>query len=345
MHVAITGAAGFLGNRLARELLLRSSFPLPDGGNAEIGRLTLIDRVRPPDDVTADARSEIVLSDLYEDLVRAPRPDRVLPGQPDFVFHLAAAVSGECEADFDLGWHANVDVTRALLEICRQLETRPRFIFASSVAVFGSSPTKKKLVKVADDTLPAPQSSYGFQKYVCEQLVADYTRKGFVDGRSVRLMTVCVRPGLPNAAASQFLSAIIREPLAGRPAICPVAPETEVALASPRKTLEGLVCAATASNKTWGGSLALNLPALRVSVSDMVKTLGSKAGREIAARIEWKPDHGVAAIVTSWPATFVTDRASALGLSANASFDEILDEYLNELVQQGHNTLPLDRHA
>src|SRR5213079_2785252 len=174
----------------------------------------------------------------------------------DVIFHLAAAVSGECEADFDLGLRANLRATEALLASCRALGTNPVVVFSSSLAVFGAS-ADHPLPAVADDhTLPNPQSSYGVQKVIGEQLLADYTRKGFLRGRAVRLATVCVRPGRPNQAASGFLSGIIREPLAGRRAICPVPAQTEAALVSPARAIDALLCAATSSGQDWGGRTA-----------------------------------------------------------------------------------------
>src|SRR6188508_456503 len=192
--------------------------------------------------------------------------------------HLAGVVSGAAEADFDLGMHTNVDGTRAVLEYGRRHAAPPLVIFSSSLAVFGSDPAIGPVGDVDDDTLPRPQSSYGIQKFIGEQLVADYTRKGFVRGRSVRLMTVSVRPGRPNAAASGFLSGIIREPLAGERARCPVDPQTPVALSSPRRTLEGILRAAAVDDATWGSRTAMNLPALTTTPREMADALDRVAG-------------------------------------------------------------------
>ena len=195
------------------------------------------------------------------------------------VFHLAAAVSGECEADFDLGMRSNFDATRALLDACRALGSKPTFVFASSLAVFGNLPGQPLPEPIRDFTLPTPQSSYGIQKFIGEQLVADYARKGFIRGRSVRLMTVSVRPGRPNGAASSFLSGMIREPLAGQKAACPVAPETSVALSSPARTIEGIIRAAQATDAEWGPLTAVNLPSLRTTVGEMAAALERVAGK------------------------------------------------------------------
>jgi nucleoside-diphosphate-sugar epimerase len=248
----------------------------------------------------------------------------------DVIFHLAAAVSAECEADFDLGIRANLRATEALFAACRALGTNPVVVFASSIAVFGASSEHPLPAVVDDHTLPNPQSSYGVQKVIGEQLLADYTRKGFLRGRTLRLMTVCVRPGRPNAAASGFLSGIIREPLAGQRAICPVDERTEVALASPAKTSTGLLCAAASSDEAWGGRSAVNLPALTVTVADMVTALERVAGPGISALIDWVPDPAVAEIVTRWPARFRADRAARLGLVPDPDFGTVIKMHIAE---------------
>jgi nucleoside-diphosphate-sugar epimerase len=183
---------------------------------------------------------------------------------------------------------------------------------------------------VDDHTLPNPQSSYGIQKLIGEHLLADYTRKGFVRGRTIRLMTVVVRPGRPNAAASSFLSAIIREPLRGERAVCPVPPQTEVALASPGRAIDALLRAAAASDEEWGGRTAVNQPALTVTVADMVAALERMAGREASALIEWEPDPAVARIVSGWPGRFKSDRAARLGLVPDLGFDSVLAMHIAE---------------
>jgi D-erythronate 2-dehydrogenase len=246
------------------------------------------------------------------------------------VFHLAGVVSGAAETDFDLGMRTNVDGTRALLEYTRGQRTPPVLVFSSSLAVFGNDPALPPLGAVDDDTLPRPQSSYGIQKFIGEQLVADYSRKGFVRGRSVRLMTVSVRPGKPNAAASSFLSGIIREPLAGERAVCPVPPDTPIALSSPRRTLDGIVRAAEVDDATWGSRTAMNLPALTTTPRGMADALDHVAGTGTSDLIDWTDDPAIGAIVRSWPAEFHTPRAHALGLRAEKSFDGIVRDYLTD---------------
>lgn len=321
MKILITGGAGFLGTLLARRLLAE---PVALGGvpAAEVDELLLVDLAPPPAGLADDPRVRPLAGELGGALGEL--------GAVDAVFHLAGVVSGAAEADFDLGMHTNLDGTRALLEYCRGLRTPPVLVFSSSLAVFGNDPALPPLTVVDDDTLPRPQSSYGIQKFIGEQLVADYTRKGFVRGRSVRLMTVSVRPGKPNAAASSFLSGIIREPLAGVRAVCPVPPDTPIALSSPRRTLEGLLRAAEADDAAWGSRTAMNLPALTTTPRGMAGALDRVAGPGTSDLIDWADDPAVGAIVRSWPAEFDTPRARALGLQAEKSFDDIVRAYLTD---------------
>ena len=331
VNVVITGGAGFLGSRLARELLAAGSLGVAGGQAQPISRLTLIDRVAAPPDLAADNRVATVRGDLGELLDTSdagPATDAL--ADADVIFHLAAAVSGECEADFDLGMRANLHATESLLAACRALGTNPVVVFSSSVAVFGASEEHPLPAVVDDQTLPNPQTSYGVQKFIGEQLLADYTRKRFLRGRAIRLMTVTVRPGRPNAAASGFLSGIIREPLAGQRAVCPVDPKTEVALASPAKAIEGLLCAAISSDQTWGGRTAVNLPALTVSVGDMAEALERVAGPEVSALIDWIPDPVVARMFATWPGRVRSERAARLGLTPDPDVAAIINLHLAE---------------
>ena len=326
MHILITGGSGFLGARLARTLLAQGALNLLGAREQFIDRLLLADRVPAPADLLADGRVQMLQGDLAQQIAQGALP----LAQVDVVFHLAAAVSAECEADFDLGMRSNLDTTRALLDACRHAGHKPLLVFASSVAVFGDTP-EQRLPKVVDDsTLPTPQNSYGIQKFIGEQLVADYTRKGFLNGRIVRLMTVSVRPGQPNGAASGFLSGMLREPLKGEASRCPVPPDTAVALASPSNTVKGLIRAVTASHAEWGARTAVNLPALTTTPREMAQALERLAGPAVARNIDWAVDPQVAAIITSWPSRFHAARAQALGLQADASFDAILREYVQE---------------
>lgn len=318
-RIVITGGAGFLGTALARRLL---GTPIALGGAAarEVDQLVLVDLFAPPPELADDPRVRPIVGDLITVLAES--------GRVDAIFHLAGVVSGAAEADFDLGLRTNLDGTRAVLEYARAQSSPPVLVFSSSLAVFGNDPALPPLGVVDDDTLPRPQSSYGIQKFIGEQLVADYTRKGFVRGRSVRLMTVSVRPGRPNAAASGFLSGIIREPLAGQRSACPVPPDTPIALSSPRRTLAGILRAAEVGDTEWGSTTAMTLPALRTTPREMADALDRVAGRGTSELIDWTDDPVVGAIVRSWPAEFRTPRAHALGLTPERSFDDIVRDYL-----------------
>jgi nucleoside-diphosphate-sugar epimerase len=336
IRAIVTGGAGFIGTLLARRLL---AGPLSVGGAdpADVAELFLVDLVVPPPDLAADPRVRAVTGDLATVLAG------LSGGDADVIFHLAGVVSGAAEADFDLGMRVNVDGTRAVLEFARRQRKPPVLVFSSSLAVFGAEPPAGwpagPAGVVGDDTLPCPQSSYGIQKFVGEQFVADYTRKGFTRGRSVRLMTVAVRPGKPNAAASSFVSGIIREPLAGLRAPCPVPPDTPVALSSPRKTLEGILRAAAVRDADWGSRTAMNLPGLTTTPRDMATAMDRVAGYPASQLIDWTDDPVIGAIVHTWPARVETRRAHALGLRPDGSFDDIVREYLTDNRPLGYPAL------
>ncbi len=338
MRILITGGAGFLGVRLARSLLSLGQLNVADVDGVVKARtiqsIVLVDRAAAPADLLADARVQSVVGDmnaLFSAGTSANQdPMQTFGKNVDLVFHLAAAVSGECEADFDLGMRSNVDATRALLEYCRATQHVPMVVFASSLAVFGNSPAQPLPPVIQDTTLPTPQSSYGIQKFICEQLVADYGRKGFIRARNARLMTVSVRPGKPNGAASSFLSGMIREPLAGVAAVCPVDRNTPVALSSPACTIDGLLTAAQTSDQQWGARTAINFPAISTTVGEMADALQRVAGEKVAALIEWKIDPAISRIVSSWPSTIHAERANNLGLFPEKSFDDIIAAYIRE---------------
>ncbi|POX42672.1 NAD-dependent epimerase [Streptomyces sp. Ru73] len=328
MRIVITGGFGFLGRQVAGALLEARTF-----AGVPVDRLVLADRFVPsgaPE--AADPLVDVVQGDLTD------RLGELFAEPVDVVIHLASAVSAECEADFDLGMSANVDTTRALLEAARAQSAgggpTPRIVFSSSVAIYGSDPALPLPPVVSEATLPTPRSSYGVQKFVCEQLVGEYTRRGYLDGRVARLMTVSVRPGKPNAAASGFLSGIVREPLAGLPATCPVDPGLRVALASPRRTVEGILRVAEAERGTGPGQLdgrlPVNLPALTVTVAEMLDTLRKVAGDAVADLVTVAPDPAVEAIVGSWPARFDNARATALGLAPDPDFETVVRDYLRD---------------
>ena len=323
-RLLITGGAGFLGARLARALLAGGTL-----AGRRIEQIVLADLAAVPADLATDGRVQARLGPLLA-LCEALPQDAPFDG----VFHLASAVSGECEADFDLGLRSNLDSTRALLDALRRCRARgdppARLVFASSVAVFGPDPAVPLPAVVADDTLATPQTSYGTHKLICEHLVADYTRKGHIDGRAARLMTVTVRPGRPNGAASSFFSSIIREPLAGLEAVCPVAPEVSHPVSSPQRTVAGLIAVYEASRETFGGRTALNLPALNVTVRQMLDALAAVAGPQARARVRFEPDERIGAIVANWPRAASANRAVALGLQPDGGFEDIIRQYIAE---------------
>jgi len=364
MQLLITGGAGFVGARLARTLLQRGQL-----GGQPITRIVLADMAPPPADLLADARIEARVGPLLQHC------EGLRHEAMDGVFHLASAVSGECEADFDLGLRSNLDSTRALLDALRHRVNAgaapARLVFSSSVAVYGPDAAVPMPAIVTDTTLPTPQTSYGIQKHICEHLVADYTRKGYIDGRSARLMTVTVRPGRPNGAASSFFSGIIREhlvadytrkgyidgrsarlmtvtvrpgrpngaassffsgiirePLAGVEAICPVDASVSHPVSSPQRTVDGLIAVYEASRAAYGGRTALNLPALNITVAEMLAALEQVAGPAVRARVRFERDERIAGIVANWPTGASADRAAALGLQPEQQFADIIRQYI-----------------
>ncbi|MDD5334040.1 MAG: SDR family oxidoreductase [Rhodoferax sp.] len=324
MKILVTGGAGFVGARLARQLLKQGQLM-----GRPIAQLAIADLFPPPADLGADPRVQVYTGPLLQQA-------ELFASGFDAVFHLASAVSGECELDFELGLRSNLDSTRALLEGLRKAGNVPRLVFASSVAVFGPDAANPLPDLVGDNTLPSPQTSYGTHKLMCEYLIADYTRKGFIDGRSARLMTVAVRPGKPNGAASSFFSGIIREPLAGVETTCPVSPEVRHPVSSPSNTVQGLLTVFEASREAMGGRLALNLPGLNVRVADMLQALEDVAGPEVRQRVRFEPDARIAGIVANWPRGSTAQRALALGLRPDASFKAIIEQYIEDCRQPSY---------
>ena len=320
MRIVITGGAGFLGRKLARRILELDALTDASGTKRQVEEVLLLDVVAAPglDDARLRARS----GDIADPAVVRDAVDE----RTDSVFHLAAVVSGEAEADFDLGWRVNFDATRALLERCRALPRPPKVVFTSSCAVFGGT-----LPDAVPDTHQlTPQSSYGAQKACGELLVWDYTRKGMVDGRSLRLPTVSVRPGKPNKAASSFASGIIREPLNGVEAICPVAPATGMWLTSPRTVVDNIVVAHEAPAAAFGATRSINLPGISTTVAGMIASLARVAGADVAARIVMRHDPAIDRIVRTWPRDFDTVFARSLGMRADVDFDGIIRQYTSD---------------
>jgi len=312
MRIVITGGCGFLGRRVARHLLERS----------DVEELVLFDNAPPTLPLPEDPRLQLVTGDIAD---RAT-VRRVVASSTSSVFHLAAVVSGEAEADTDLGYRVNLNGTRAVLEACRALGNCPRLVFASSLAVYGGALPPS----VGDDTPLNPQTSYGTQKAIGELLVNDYSRKGFVDGRALRLPTVVVRPGRPNRAASTFASSMIREPLAGREAVCPVSPDTVMALASPRRVVAALLHARDLPGDAFGMTRSLQLPGFSVSVGDMAAAVRRTGGEQAYTRIRWEADPQIQQIVSGWPAALAAPRAAALGFTADAGIDEVVQAFIED---------------
>lgn len=315
--IIVTGGAGFVGQRLIAALLRAQ-----DTGQPGLPAFDQVISLDLAPSAVVDGRVRSVVGDIADPVLL----DRHVSGDVSVIYHLAAVVSGQAEADFDLGMRINLDGTRALLDRTRHLPAVPKLVFSSSVAVFGGElpPT------VGEEQELRPTTSYGTQKAIGELLVADCTRKGFVDGRVVRLPTVVVRPGEPNAAASSFASGIIREPFAGLEAICPVPIETRLWLASPDTVVANLLHALALPRHV---GRAINLPGLSVSVEQMLDSLSRIGGATRRALVRQEPDARISAIVLGWPNDFVVTRALALGFARDDSLDAVIRQYATSLGQ------------
>ncbi|MEZ5931537.1 MAG: SDR family oxidoreductase [Alphaproteobacteria bacterium] len=321
MHIVITGGAGFIGKKLAAALLRAEGIALEGQGTKRLEKLTLFDVVEA-DGVPEDPRVTKIAGDITDNGQIA---DLITP-DVDAVFHLAAIVSANAEADFDLGMAVNLDGTRHILEACRSQGSRPRLVFASSVAVYGGD-----MPKVGhDDMWLNPQTSYGAQKAAGELLVNDYSRKGFVDGRALRLPTIVVRPGKPNKAASTFASSIIREPLAGEPAICPVSRDSVMYILSPRRVVEAFLHALALPGEVFGPARMLTLPGISVAIGEVEEALVRVAGQRVADRISWEPDAHIQKIVSGWLPAFDAKRAKGMGFEGDQSIDEIIRAHIED---------------
>ena len=316
MRVLILGGGGFLGKRLAKELMEKGGL-----SQGELAHLTLID-IAFPDNMPQDSRLECIAADFSEETVIR----NIVQNRPDVIFHLAAIVSGEAEKNFPLGMKINFHASLQLLESCRELAFHPRIVFASSCAVFGGDVSKV----VLDETSPKPRSSYGTQKAMVELLMNDYSRRGFVDARSLRLPTIAIRPGKPNAATSSFVSGIIREPLNGKTATYPVPPETPVWIQSPKRVIQNFIHAANIDEKLLGDDRVINLPGLTITVQEMINSLERITNPEVTKLISHQPDAFLQSIVLTWPPHFEPKKATRLGFVTDRSTEEIIRTYMEE---------------
>lgn len=322
MNVLVTGGTGFIGRRLVARLLAKGQLPATDGSGQEIDVIRVADIVEPPQPLPSDPRIEVVYGDFSE----PGAAERLVDGDTGAVFHLAAVVSGQAEQDFELGMRVNLHGTEQLLDACRRLGTCPRFVFSSSVAVYGG----EMPAVIEDDTPLNPQTSYGSQKAVGELLVNDCSRKGFVDGRALRLPTIIVRPGKPNLAASSFASSVVREPLQGEAYACPVTAETGIYVLSPRRVVDNLIHAVELPPTEWGVNRALLLPGITVSVGHMVDALRRVGGDAVAERVRFERDPFIEKIVYGWPTRFSARRAVAMGFVADGNIDDIVQAFVED---------------
>ncbi len=319
MKILILGGGGMVGQKLAHHLLAQGL-----NGQKDLHIISHDIGFPPNAAPVTDARTG--------NLADPGVPQALAGERPDVIFHLASIVSGEAETNFDLGWNVNMHPTWALLEALRaQHEAsggtyRPRLVFTSSIAVFGGPYPDK----ISDDFLSAPQTSYGAQKTICEAMISDFSRKGFVDGLSIRLPTICVRPGKANLAASSFFSGIIREPLNGKPAILPVPDDVRHWHASPRSAVGFLTHAAGLDTNALQGRRALNLPGVSCTVAEQIEALRDVAGNDAVALIERRPDPAIQKIVSGWPRDFAPQRALDLGFRADADFRSIVQVYIDD---------------
>ena len=319
MHILIIGAAGMVGRKLTERLVKDGSL-----GDAEITRATLHDVITPENPANAPFQVKTLASDFSE----PGEAEKLVAERPDVIFHLAAIVSGEAEAEFDKGYRINLDGTRRLFEAVRQVGDgyKPRLVFTSSVAVFGAPFPEA----IGDEFFHTPLTSYGTQKAIGELLLSDYSRRGFFDGVGIRLPTICVRPGKPNKAASGFFSNIIREPLAGQEAVLPVTEDVRHWHASPRSAVGFLLHAATLDTAKLGWRRNLSMPGVSVTVGEQIDSLRRVAGDKVVARIRREPDPVIIGIVAGWPRNFAPNRAESLGFTAEKSFDDIVRAHIDD---------------
>jgi D-erythronate 2-dehydrogenase len=320
MHILITGAAGMIGRKLTERLVKDGSL-----NQQPIDHLTLTDVVAPA--VPAGFRGKVDI--VTGDLAAAGMAEKLIAGRPQMIFHLAGVVSGEAETNFDKGYHVNLDGTRALIEAIRAAGGgyKPKLVFTSSIAVYGAPFPP---AGIPDDFHLTPLTSYGTQKAISELLLADYNRRGILDGVGIRLPTICVRPGKPNKAASGFFSGIIREPLAGQEAVLPVADTVRHTHASPRSAVGFLIHAAGLTREQLGPRINLAMPGVCCTVAEQIDSLKRIAGPKVAARIRREPDELVMRIVAGWSERIDPKRALELGFKAETSFDDIIRAHIED---------------
>lgn len=310
MQIIITGGAGFLGQFLAKALVK---------SDVVFDEILLVDIIQPP-----KPANDRKLSCLEMDLSEVGAAAKIISRKTGIIFHLAAVVSAHAEKEFDLGWKINFDMSRQLLEACRQLPLPPRFVFASGLAVYGGY-----LPSIINEaTAVTPQSSYGIQKAAVELLVNDFTRKGFVDGRVLRLPTICIRPGRANRAASSFVSGIIREPINGEKAICPVPGYLALLISSPDTAIQNIIKAATMDGNEFGNWRTINLPAISVTVNQMLASLEKLTNKQTVERIDFKPDETIEKIVRTWPGAMDNTIALQLGFKVDQNIDQVIAQYI-----------------
>ena len=320
MHILVLGAAGMVGRKLVERLLRDGRL-----GKQDIARLTLHDVVEPAKPEEAGFPVETMAGDFAV----PGAAEKLIAGRPDVIFHLAAIVSGEAELDFDKGYRINLDGTRMLLDAIRLAGGgyKPRVVFTSSIAVFGAPYPDK----IGDEFFHTPLLSYGTQKAIGELLLADYSRRGFLDGIGIRLPTICIRPGLPNKAASGFFSNILREPLAGKEAVLPVSEDVRHWHATPRSAVGFLLHAGTIDLAAVGARRNLTMPGLSATVGEQIAALKRVAGDKVAARIKREPDPFIVSIVAGWPRDFDPRRALQLGFTtAENTFDDIIKIHIED---------------
>lgn len=321
MKIVITGGAGFIGRRLARQILEKRSMAGADGAQRDVTKIVLFDVVEA--EGFDDSRVETVAGDVSD----AAQVAAVIGNDTDSIFHLAAIVSAQAEEDYDLGMRINLDGTRHVLAAARAMNHAPRLVFASSVAVYGGDDLPDV---VTDDTPITPMTSYGAAKACGEQLVSDMSRKGYIDGRSLRLPTISVRTGKPNRAASTWASSMIREPLCGEDMIVPVTPDSKMAMLSPRRVVDAFIRAHEADGADIGSWRSMVLSGITVSAGEMAAAVERNKGNRKVGTITFQPDPGIQKIVDGWPGGSKGTRAEALGIGTDASIDEIVRHFIED---------------